>query len=276
MVLCLIVLTMLLVSEKCLQAEMEGETSEWRQLELSSIELVAPQPKPNIRVKVTIDKKRLTPNEKATISVTAFNTGDAMGTHNLTVTVNGKSVSSRLIVLNPGMGYTVNFKLSFPEEGTYNLNVDNKTFTITVSTTLPARFEVSSLSISPGSIKVGQSTTISVSVKNTGGESGSYEVILKVNNQVAETKTGTLGSGQSVTVSFSYTPASEGTYSIDVNGLTGSLTVSKKETVEQGVPWFIIIGAVVAIAVIAMVILFLFLRKKPEPQPTYPPPPPPS
>ncbi|MGQ9596142.1 MAG: CARDB domain-containing protein [Thermoproteota archaeon] len=251
------------------------DKSEWWQLELLSIELVAPQPRPNIGVEVTIDKERLTPDEEATITATASNTGDAMGAHNLTVIVNGESVASKLIVLNPGESYTMNFKLSFSEEGRHSLSVGDKTFTITVSTTLPARFEVSSLSISPGSIKVGQSTTVSVSVKNTGGESGSYEVILKVNNQVAETKTGTLGSGQSVTVSFSYTPASEGTYSIDVNGLTGSLTVSKEETIEQGVPWFIIIGAVVAIAAIAMVILFLFLRKKPAPQPTYPPPPPP-
>jgi len=245
------------------------DTKEWVNIELLSIELVNPQPRPNIVIDSRFDKTRLKPNEEVTITITASNTGNAMGTHNLTVSVGGKIEKSWLIVLNPGESKSLSHKLSFVADGSYTVRIGDQTVNITVSTTLPARFEVSSLSVSPGSVKVGQSSTISVTVKNAGGESGTYEVTLKVNNQVVETKRGTLDSGQSTTVSFTYTPLNEGTFNIDVNGLTGSLTAGKEE-----IPWLIIVGAVVAVAVLAIVVMLL--RRKPkEAMPPPPPPPPP-
>ncbi|MEM2088989.1 MAG: CARDB domain-containing protein [Thermoproteota archaeon] len=260
-----------------LYVESDGE---WWRTELLSIDLVSPQPRPNIVIDPRIDKTQLVPNEEATVSITTSNTGNAMGTHNLTITVGGEVKKSWLVVLNPGETRSFSHKLSFATTGSYTVRVGDRTFTITVSTTLPARFDVSGLNINPSSIKVGQSSTISVTVKNTGGESGSYTVTLKVNNQAVDTRTGTLSPDQSETVSFTYTPTSEGTYSIDVNGLTGSLTVSKEAgpgpTPE--IPWLIIIIVVVAVAVV--IIAVIFLRRKPAPPPTYapptaPPPPPP-
>jgi len=249
------------------------DTKEWAKIELLSVELVNPQPRPNIVIDARFDKTQLKPNEELTITITASNTGNAMGTHNLTVSVGGEIKKSWLIVLNPGESKSLSHKLSFAADGLYSVRIGDQTVTITVSTTLPARFEVSSLSVSPGSVKVGQSSTISVTVKNTGGESGTYEVTLKVNNQVVETKRGTLDSGQSTTVSFAYTPTSEGTYNIDVNGLTGSLTASKEEGggAAPETPWLMIIGAIVAVAVVVLVLLLL--RRKPGAE--FPPPPPP-
>jgi hypothetical protein len=254
-----------------LYTESDGD---WWKIELLSIDLVSPQPRPNIVVDPRVDKTQLTPNEEATISITASNTGNAMGTHNLTITVGGEVKKSWLVVLNPGESKSFSHKLSFATTGSYTVRVGDRTFTITVSATLPARFEVSGLNINPSSIKVGQSSAISVTVRNTGGESGTYEVTLKVNNQVIDTRTGTLSPDQSTTVSFTYTPESEGTYSINVNGQTGSLTVSKEEVQAPAqIPWLIIIGAIVAVVVVVVVVMFL--RKKPAPQPAYAPPPPP-
>ncbi len=253
------------------------ETREWVKTELLSIELVSPQPTPNVVINANLDKTRLKPNEEITITITASNTGNAMGVHNLTITVDGEVKKSWLIVLNPGESKSLIYKLPFTAEGSYVVRIGDQTVTITVSATLPARFEVSGLNISPISIKVGQSSTISVTVKNTGGESGTYEVTLKINNQVVDTKTGTLGPDQSTTVSFTFTPTGEGTYSINVNGLTGSLTVSKEEgaVAAPEIPWLMIIGAVVVVVVVVLVLLLL--RRKPKAEfPPPPPPPPPS
>ncbi|MBO3753547.1 MAG: hypothetical protein FGF53_01505 [Candidatus Brockarchaeota archaeon] len=254
------------------------DRTEWVRIELLSVELVSPQPRPNIVINANLDKTRLKPNEEVTITITASNTGNAMGTHNLTITVGGEVKKSWLIVLNPGESKSLSHKLSFTADGSYAVRIGDQTVTITVSTTLPARFEVSGLNISPISIKVGQSSTISVTVKNTGGESGTYEVTLKINNQVVDTKTGTLSPDQSTTVSFSFTPTSEGTFSIDVNGLTGSLTVSKEEgaVAAPAIPWVIVIGAVVAVVVVVLVVLLLRRKPKGEIPPLPPPPPPPS
>ncbi|MGB9718253.1 MAG: CARDB domain-containing protein [Thermoproteota archaeon] len=254
------------------------DRTEWAKIELLSVELVSPQPWPNIVINANLDKTRLKPNEEVTITITASNTGNAMGTHNLTIGVGGEVKKSWLIVLNPGESKSISHKLSFTADGLYTVSIGDQTVKINVSTTLPARFEASSLNISPSSVKVGQSSTISVTVKNTGGESGNYEVTLRVNNQVVDTKTGTLGPDQSTTVSFTYTPTSEGTYSIDVNGLTGSLTVSKEEGAAAApeVPWLVIIGAVVAVVVVVLVVLLLRRKPKGEIPPIPPPPPPPS
>ncbi|MEM2930396.1 MAG: CARDB domain-containing protein [Thermoproteota archaeon] len=252
--------------------------TEWARIELLSIDLVSPQPRPNIVINANLDKTQLKPNEEVTIAITASNTGNAMGTHNLTVSVGGEVKKSWLIVLNPGETKSLSHKLSFTADGSYAVRIGDQTVTITVSTTLPARFEVSGLNISPSSIKVGQSSTISITVKNTGGESGTYEVTLKVNNQVVDTETGTLSPDQSTTVSFTYTPTSEGTYNIDVNGLTGSLTVSKEEGAGAApeIPWLVIIGAVVAVVVVVLMVLLLRRKPKGEITPPPPPPPPPS
>lgn len=246
-----------------LRVESNGK---WWQLELLSIELVGPQPMPNIVIDQRIDKTQLTPNEETTARITVSNTGNAICIYNLTITVNGEVKKSWLVILNPSESKSFNYKLSFSESGSYNVRIGDQTFTITVSTTPPAMFEVSNLNVNPNSIKIGQSSTISITVKNSGGQTGTYEVKLKVNNQVVDTKSITLNSGQSTTVSFSFTPTSEGTFSIDVNGLTGVLTVSKEEV--PSIPWFIIIGVIVAITIV--IIAVIFLRRKPVP------PPPPS
>ncbi|MEM3659342.1 MAG: CARDB domain-containing protein [Thermoproteota archaeon] len=254
------------------------DTREWVKTELLSIELVSPQPTPNMAIEARLDKRELEPNEDVTITISVSNTGNVMGVHNLTITVNEEVKKSWLIILNPGESKILSHKLSFTADGSYVVMIDGQSFTITVSSIPPARFEVSGLNINPSSIKVGQSSTISVTVKNTGGKSGTYEVTLKINNQVVDTKTGTLSPDQSTTVSFTFTPTSEGTFSIDVNGLTGSLTVSKEEgaVAAPAIPWVIVIGAVVAVVVVVLVILLLRRKPKGEIRPLPPPPPPPT
>jgi len=115
-----------------------------------------------------------------------------------------------------------------------------------------ARYRVSSLSISPDSVNAGQPSTISVKVENIGESSGSYEVKLEVNEQTVDTKMVSLGSGESMIVGFTYKPVKDGYYIIGVNGLTGSLRVSKEEP-----PWLIII-----VVAVTIMILMIILRRR--------------
>ncbi|MGB9718735.1 MAG: CARDB domain-containing protein [Thermoproteota archaeon] len=125
-------------------------------------------------------------------------------------------------------------------------------------TVFPSEFEVSNLNLSSNTIKVGQATTISVSVKNSSGETGSCELTFKINGQAVETRTVTLDPGQSTIVSFTYVPEKEGTYSININGLTGNLTVIKKETTRVAPETLWLVIGVIVIATLAV----LFLRRK--------------
>lgn len=85
-------------------------------------------------------------------------------------------------------------------------------------------FIVSDLTISPNLVDVGQTSTLSVSVSNTGDLTGTYEVILKVNNNVMSTKTISLAGHETQKVTFAVITSSSGNYLVDINGLYGALT----------------------------------------------------
>lgn len=89
-----------------------------------------------------------------------------------------------------------------------------------------AEFELSGLSISPSSAGIGESVTISATVKNTGDDEGSEDIALKVDGDEVDTKAVTVAAGASKSVTFSYTTTAEGTYAIKVDGLSGTLIVT--------------------------------------------------
>ncbi|MEM2100184.1 MAG: CARDB domain-containing protein [Thermoproteota archaeon] len=160
-------------------------------------------------------------------------------------------------------------QLKFNYDGRYvNITLPSLNYwgfvVINMPETSPSEFEVSNLNVNPDTIKVGQAALISVSVKNNGGETGSCVLTLKVNGLVVDTRTVKLNPGQSTTVSFSYTPEKEGIYSIDVNGLTGNLTVSEEES-EGETPSLVpetILLAIGVVVIITMALVGLFFRRK--------------
>ncbi|MFC1921405.1 Ig-like domain-containing protein [Chloroflexota bacterium] len=101
----------------------------------------------------------------------------------------------------------------------------SKTTSTSSTYTKPARFEVSDLSVTPGSIKSGETVTISVTVTNTGDKSGSYTAVLTINATEENSKVVSLGAGKSESVTFTVSRNIEGTYEIEVAGETGSFTV---------------------------------------------------
>lgn len=88
----------------------------------------------------------------------------------------------------------------------------------------PAEFEVSNLTVSPSEAEPGESVTISVDVSNVGGE-GTYAVELRIDGVIEETKSVTLGGGESTTVSFTVQKETRKSYSVEVGDLTQSFEV---------------------------------------------------
>ena len=147
--------------------------------------------------------------------------------------------------------------------------------------TRPAAFITTGLSISPTEVDINESVTISVSVTNTGDLAGSYEVTLKINNVEEASKEVTVNGGTSEKVTFTTVKDVAKTYSVDVNGLSGSFTVKEKAAPPPPAPppappppipppapvvnWPLIwgiIGGVVAVGVI----IFLVVRTRREPK----------
>ena len=88
-----------------------------------------------------------------------------------------------------------------------------------------AAFTISSLVISPAEVAPGEKVNISVSLANTGGLEGSYTVVLKINGVKEAEQSATIAAGTSKTVTFIATKEEAGSYSVTVDGMSGSFVV---------------------------------------------------
>jgi len=135
--------------------------------------------------------------------------------NNLTVAM-WDSVSSQWIYLES----TVD-----TESGTVNARVSHFT-SFTVLTRQPqASFTISGLSVSPGEVAAKGNVNVSVVVTNTGDMSGTYDVPLKIDNVLVETRKVTLSAGGRETVAFTIARDAAGTYTVNIGGLTGTFKV---------------------------------------------------
>ncbi|MBA7612203.1 hypothetical protein ES703_19439 [subsurface metagenome] len=88
-----------------------------------------------------------------------------------------------------------------------------------------AEFKVSNLVISPTEVNPGQVVTISCLVTNIGAEEGSY--IVKLGGDFMTEQTVSLAPGESKTISFEVVPDVAKSYSVSVNGLTGTFIATE-------------------------------------------------
>jgi len=139
----------------------------------------------------------------------------------------------------------------------------------------PAAFTVSSLTIKPVEVQPEESVTITVSVANTGGMEGSYTVVLLIKGVKEAEKSVTVAAGESQLVSFIVAKEKAGSYSITVDGLSGSFMVAVPPPVPPPPPppivppevkppinWPLIGGITAAVVVVALLIFFLVVRRR--------------
>lgn len=116
-----------------------------------------------------------------------------------------------------------------------------------------AEFKVSNLTISPVEVNPGQPVTISCMVKNIGAEAGDYTT--KLGGDFLAEQTVTLEPGESKTISFEVTPTVVKTYSVSVDGLSGSFAAIEKPAADIHLenltiyPPEVYVGGLVAISV---------------------------
>ncbi len=93
----------------------------------------------------------------------------------------------------------------------------------------PAKFEVSSLNVSPAEVKPGETVTVTVKVQNTGEQKGTYELELVINGLIEQSENVTLDGAETTSTSFSVEKDIEGSYSVELSGLTGTFEVVEPE-----------------------------------------------
>jgi hypothetical protein len=116
----------------------------------------------------------------------------------------------------------------------------------------PAKFEVSNLTISPPQAQLNQEVNISLNVANTGGKSGDYNLVLKVDGTTKSTTRVTIIPGTSQIVNSTIIGDVAGKHRLEVAGLSGEFEVIKLVKTSQ-INWWLI-GSIAGIILLIIII----------------------
>lgn len=110
------------------------------------------------------------------------------------------------------------------------------TLKLAVGAKKAAQFEWSGLSVTPTSVEVGKTITARATVTNIGNAQGQTLAALKVGTTAVDTKGPlTLDQGQSVQVTFTYTPTSVGTIQVTIDDLNPTTVTVTEPVVAEAV-----------------------------------------
>ena len=87
-----------------------------------------------------------------------------------------------------------------------------------------AEFTVSDLTINPLEVEVFEPVLVSINVTNIGDDAGEYVANLTINNVLMENQTVLVPGRNSTIAEFTVLEEDEGTYSVEIGGLSGSIT----------------------------------------------------
>ena len=202
------------------------------------------------------------PGETVTIAVSVANTGGTEGSFNVILKIDGVKEAEERVTIAAHSSQEVSFSVAKEEAGSYTVDVDGLTGTFTVvAPVAPAAFSVSNLTVQPAEVKPNERVTISVSVANTGGTEGSYNVVLLINDVKEAEKSVTIAAGRYAIPTFSVTREEAGNYTVEADGLSGSFTVLTPVT-PPGFNWPLIGGIIAAVVVVALLVYFLWYRRR--------------
>jgi hypothetical protein len=90
----------------------------------------------------------------------------------------------------------------------------------------PAEFTVTDLTINPLEAEVFEPITITANLTNIGDEPGNYMGNLTIDNVLEDNQEVLLEGGESTLLEFSVVEQTEGTYTVEIGGLTGTFTMT--------------------------------------------------
>lgn len=186
----------------------------------SAVVYISTRPRPEFQVEnLSLSSSKVAQGEPITAEVEIANVGDAKGTHEVKLELEGEIFATREVTLGPGESRTVSFDIVKQKRGTYSLDIGDLSKTLKVLE--PAEFEVSNLSIIPSKVEAGENVIVSVTVQNNGELRGEYNLELKVDGKIENRKKLPLGVGKSKEITFNLKKKKEGMYKIEVENLSG-------------------------------------------------------
>jgi len=219
---------------------------------------------------LSITPSEVEADETVTVVVIVTNNDDSRNSYTVILKINGVEEATKQATVDADVSQRVRFSVARNTAGTYEVDVSELTGSFVVKGAAvavvkelaPATFSLGVLSISPAEVEIGEEVTVGVTVTNAGGQSGSYEVTLKVDNAVVDTALITLVAGVSEEVAFTTSRDTAGSYTANINGRTGTFVVKVKETAPQLIDWWLIGGIIAGCIILGVVIWQLTIRRR--------------
>jgi len=210
---------------------------------------------------LTVSNLSINPNtvdegDIVTISVTVSNDGLIELTEGVNLKIEGSTVESEMVTLLPDASSTLTWTVSEATAGTYSVEVNGLTGSFTVEAPPepePANIVYESIAVQPTSIEEGGAVTVTVTLENTGEETGTETVELYVNDAMTDSESVTVAGGATKTVAFTVTEDTAGTYTVEAGEKSTTFTVTAPEEPPSQFPWTYVIVAVVIIAAAAYI-----------------------
>lgn len=162
-------------------------------------------------------------DQPVTVSADVRNLAETPVTYYCRLLCQGKEIKAEDITVAGGSTEKVTFTLSQATPGMYKVQLGNLSDSFKVLK--PAGFEVVSLDILPNPVKVGEETTITITIENVGETDDTYTATVILDGLVEQTMDVTLAGGATKPVSFSLSKDSPGSYSVKIGGQEAVLRV---------------------------------------------------
>ena len=141
------------------------------------------------------------------ISATIENTGGQSGEQSITFSVNGSESDSESVTLAAGATQEVNFsyRTDSDDKPAVDLAITSSddSASDTVSVADPAFFEVTTVD-APETVKTGNTTDVSATIENIGGQSGDQSISFLIDGTEEASEDVSLAAGENTTETFSY------------------------------------------------------------------------
>ncbi|MFP4641924.1 MAG: CARDB domain-containing protein [Chloroflexota bacterium] len=191
-----------------------------------SLTVVSPEPAEFKITDFSLSSSQVELGELVNVEAEVTNVGEESGSYDLELRVDGGMYAKRSVTLSEGEEEQVSFHVKAERVGTCRVSLDNlsQTFRV-VAPPEPADFKCTDLTVSPSTVKLGESVTVRAEISNVGELSGTYPVKLSVNGITQSTRSLALDGGEKQVTSFEVTPEEAGDCVIGADNMSRTVKV---------------------------------------------------
>lgn len=166
----------------------------------------------------SLSSEEIEPGESIVVNADIVNEEDEIETFDVELVVNGDTVQSVELELEPGEREQVTFEETFAEAGDFQIEINDDTVgQLQVVEPPPAEFEIRSNSLNTNDLYLDERLTVEISVENVGEVEGEETLTFAIDDSAKDAQEVSLDPGESRTVDFTWEADEVGEFEVGIN-----------------------------------------------------------